>query len=247
MDPEIKKRTVVDRIKRAYEAACHGAGNEAQAELSIDLYESDIPDFLQIGFEELGALLLSIESDEKYRGKIEIEAADDFVATGITRYKKSSGTVANAQPHYRVRVSCSLFPDGVLSDQKPQIYLSRDWWTISLPKEKPLRLFKQGTLRGELIGVFGEAWGMPRKADTIFDLLEGRITNKGTSGRPTMTQIENAVRDLNRKLKKHRRRGIKLIKTADSFGGTWKLVIDSPSEESDVSFENLENPRSLQT
>ncbi len=221
MDEVIKKRTVIDRIKRAYMSHCRGACVEAGAD--IYLGADDIPKGAGIDFNELGTILLAIEQDPKYGGLISLEAIDEDG-------KRST----EGRDCYRITVSQDLIPRGVSFDKKPKIMLSRDWWSISLPGKKELRIAKQGTLSGELLGVLGMAWGTTRKADVVYDLLRDRVTNKATEGRPTGRQIADAMKEINRPLKKNGYRGIKLIQNGGGLGATWKFILDVRPTESKV-------------
>ena len=213
MDEVIKRRTVIDRIKRAYISHCRGAGVEAGADIYIG--PDEIPKGAGIDFKELGTILLAIEQDPKYVGLISLEAIDEDG-------KRST----EGRDCYRLSVSQDLIPRGVSFDKKPKIMLSRGCWSISLPGKKELRIAKQGTLSGELLGVLGMAWGATRKSDVVYDLLRDRVTNKATEGRPTGRQIDDAMKEINRPLNKNGYRGIKLIRTADTLGGTWKFILD---------------------
>lgn len=224
MDEVIKKRTVIDRIKRAYIAHCRASGIEAQTGVDIYLGVDDVPKGVGIDFNELGAILLAIEKEPQYTGLITIEAVDDEDG------KKSP----EKRDCYRVSVNPGLLPRGASYDKKPKIMLSKGWWVISLPGKKELRIAKQGTLSGELLGVLGMAWGATRKTDIVYDLLRIRVTNKATEGRPTGKQIADAMKEINRPLKKHGYRGIKLIQKADELGGTWKFMLDALHPESEV-------------
>lgn len=218
MDEVIKKRTVIDRIKRAYISHCRGAGVDGQAGADIYLHADDIPKGAGINFEELGKILLSIEEDPKYIGLIKLEAVDAEAGRDC----------------YRIAVSQDLIPRGIALDKRPKIMLARGWWIVSMPKKKDVRIAKQGTLAGELLGVLGMAWGASRKAEVVYDMLQKSVTHKATEGRPTGQQITDAMKEINRPLKKNGLRGIKLIKTADSLGGTWKFMLDALLPEAKV-------------
>jgi hypothetical protein len=56
-------------------------------------------------------------------------------------------------------VSQGLIPRGIEFDKRPKIMLARGWWIVSMPKKKDVRIAKQGTLAGELLGILGMAWG----------------------------------------------------------------------------------------
>jgi hypothetical protein len=225
MDQEIKKRTVVDRIKNAYISACRDAGVEAEAPATIYLNTDDIPTGAGIDFNELGIILLAIEQDDRYRGHIILETLDE--------HKNGS---RRKQTSYRIQVNHGLFLRGALADKKPRVFLVKGWWTISLPGKgsKEVRIAKQGTLTGELLAILGQSWGTVRKTDVIYDLLRQRVTNKATEGRPDDQNITNAMKEINRRLKEGGHPGIKLIRKPDSLGGTWKLMLDIRSAKPKV-------------
>lgn len=235
MNEEIKKRTVVDRIKKGYIAACRASGVEVSAGVDIPLYEDDLPKGLGINFDELGTIILAIEKDQKYEDKIRLETFDD----------DGGGKSRHGQGYYRIHVSHGLFPRGPLANKKPKIFLVKGWWTISLNGKKEVSIAKQGTLAGELLGVLGESWGTTRKLDAVLDLLRERVTNKATEGRPTELQITNAMKEINRPLKKRNHPGIMLIRKSNSLGATWKFMLDIRSKESKVGFSDSKKPTTL--
>lgn len=232
MDPEIIKRTVVDRIKKAYIAECRGAGVDAQADITINLYADDLPNELGVDFNALGSILLAIERDDLYKGHIRLETIDDDTERGVILLDKES---RQRQPYYRVHVGRSMFPEGTLSDKKPKIFLVKGWWTLSLPGKKELPMFKQGTLAGELLAVLGEAWGATRAKEVVLDMLEKRVTNKATEGRPDGIQIKDAMKEINMRLSENDYRRIKLFERSNAWGATWKFMLYTPSTPVDLS------------
>lgn len=217
MNYEIQKRTVIDRIKRGYIAYCRDAGVESVPSASIGLFADDFPEHLGINFHNLGDLILSIEKDPEYEGRIKLETADED--------KKQK------RPYYRVQVSQDLLPRTALSDKRPKIFVQRGYWCVSLPDNKVVKIGKKGTLKGELLGALGEAWGTRRRTDTLLDILKERVKNKATEGRPTMRQVQDAMKEINKPLHKKGLRTIKLVRTSDEMGSIWNFVLANAAKE----------------
>ena len=69
------------------------------------------------------------------------------------------------------------------------------WYIAAVDGESSARLFKQGTLAGELIGFLGNPWGASRTKESLLDHIE-----ETCGERPDAKQIQNAMREVNRKL-----------------------------------------------
>ncbi len=79
----------------------------------------------------------------------------------------------------------------------PHFICEREKWYISTGKNKKVLLFEEGTLRGELLGVLND--GVERLKENVHDIL-----GEKTGDVPDLVQITDAMKDINRKLKKNK-------------------------------------------
>jgi hypothetical protein len=100
----------------------------------------------------------------------------------------------------------------------PKIFQEKGWWCISMPgkQQRPVQLFKKSFWAGEFLGILGDPWGAPRKRESVFEILE-----KKTKEMPTETQIDNVMREINRKLKEKKIPSMALMR---QDGDMWLLV-----------------------
>lgn len=79
----------------------------------------------------------------------------------------------------------------------PSITTERGWWYIAAADgDSSVRLFKQGSFAGELIGFLGNPWGASRTKESLLDHIE-----TACGERPDADQLKNAMREINRRLK----------------------------------------------
>src|SRR3989344_5292182 len=117
---------------------------------------------------------------------------------------------------------------------RPHIEKRGKWWVLCLPKKRDVRITKEGSLGGELLGVLVEhdKWGKDLSREHVMEELRKRVKNRAiqkeesTRKEPTIRQIKEALKDINQKLKKSGIRGIKLIETRTTLSVTWKYFLD---------------------
>lgn len=110
----------------------------------------------------------------------------------------------------------SLIRDGGVASSAgitPKIFSEKGWWCISMSdkKQKPIQLLKQGFWAGDLFGILGNPWGTPRSRESVLNTLE-----ETTGKKPDGTQIHNAMREINRTLKKRKMPQLVLVGGANN-------------------------------
>ena len=117
-------------------------------------------------------------------------------------------------------LSQTIQPDPSSADI-PHFFPHKGWWWISSigKSGKRIKLFKERTLRGELLNVLNEA--VVRTKESVYEFLEEK-TGEQQDG----IQIINAVKDINRKLSENKIPRLRLV----NGGDTWQLVFKKTHE-----------------
>ncbi|OGG50424.1 hypothetical protein A2704_05815 [Candidatus Kaiserbacteria bacterium RIFCSPHIGHO2_01_FULL_54_36b] len=188
----MKKRAVLERLKEKYIRAARTPMLRNQSELTIELSPDDFPRNSDINYEQLGQALLSIEDD--YSRMITIEPPSR----------------RSRREYYRVKVSANAFPEELISKVKFTVVRHDGYWCLVLPGEGVMhRIGRVGSLKGELFAALGRRIGTTINPEALPEIVRASVTDPRTDD-ADMTEIRNALREINRTMHAEIRRRLHL-------------------------------------